>query len=306
MAFSFTAALGGCASVGGEAVMGTKPSYLETPTANVPNGAALSHRIWTPSLDDGYVPQGLTSAGGYLFVSSYKPTPDLKSNTGPCRVFRIEAATGKAAGGFDIPPGTCTHSGGLAHVGNGQLFLADTRQVFMIDVDKALASGTTAGASRAVKITGELRGSYATFDGRDFWIGTWTKDQAKARMFKLDPRLFDDADGQTVKEDRATESIPVPLEAQGAAFDKAGNLWVSASNDQWGKLYRLDRKGNVLAEYAMVAGLEDLTVDESGRLWGLSESGTRKYMAWETKFPYIFPWETKFPYIFRIDPARLK
>ena len=41
-------------------------------------------------------------------------------------------------------------------------------------------------------------------------------------MFRLDPRLFDDHDGQTVREDRAVESISVPLEAQGAAFDRSG------------------------------------------------------------------------------------
>ena len=295
---ALAAALAGCAAPGesGSTPMGIRPTYLESSTGQVPNAAALSHRIWTPGLDEGYVPQGLTSAGGWLFVSSYKPTPDLKANTGPCRVFRIEAATGKPAGHFDIPPGTCTHSGGLAHVGNGKLFLADTRQVFMVDVEKALASGTSAGSSRAVKITGELRGSYASFDGKDFWIGTWTKEEPKARMFRLDPKLFDDSDGQTVKEDRAVESIPVPLEAQGAAFDAGGNLWVSASNDKWGRLYRLDRQGKVLAQYDMVAGLEDLTVDAQGQLWGLSESGTRKYLAWETKFPYIF----------RIDTGKLK
>jgi len=276
--------------------MGTRPTYVEAFTEGVPNAAALSHRIYTPSLDDGYVPQGLTSADGYLFVSSYRPMPDLKSNTGPCRVFRIEAASGKAAGHFDIPAGTCTHSGGLAHMGNGRLLLADTRQLFLVDVGKALATGTSAGASKAVKITGELRGSYATFDGKDAWIGTWTKDQPKARMFRLDARLFDDFDGQTVKEDRALESIPVPLEAQGAAFDKAGNLWVSASDGKWGRLYRLDRQGNVKAQYDMVAGLEDLTVDAGGQLWGLSESGTRKYMAWETRFPFIF----------RIDTGKLR
>src|SRR5690349_17652990 len=113
--------LAGCGSLpGGNEAMGTKPTYLTAFTEAVPNAAALSHRIFTPSLDDGYVPQGLTSDGGFLFVSSYKPTPDLKSNTGPCRVFRIEAATGKPAGHFDIPAGTCTHSGGLAHMGNGK------------------------------------------------------------------------------------------------------------------------------------------------------------------------------------------
>jgi hypothetical protein len=35
---------------------------------------------------------------------------------------------------------------------------------------------------------------------------------------------------------------------------------------------RLNRQGLVQAEYAMVAGLEDLTVDDDGRVWGLSES----------------------------------
>jgi hypothetical protein len=292
-------ALAGCATatVGVDAPMGTKPTYLEAVTEGVPNAAALGNRIWTPSLDEGYVPQGLTAAEGYLYVSSYLPSPDLKSNTGPCRVFRIEQAGGKAAGSFDLPVGACTHSGGLAHMGHGMLLLADTYQLFRIDIAKALASGKAAGAMKAVKIAGLLRGSYTTFDGKDAWIGTWTRDKpAVARMFRLDPRIFDDYDGQTVKEERAVESIPVPLEAQGAAFDKEGNLWISASNGKWGKLYRLDRKGVVKAEYAMTPGLEDLTVDESGRLWGLSESGTRKYLHWETRFPFIF----------RIDVAKLQ
>jgi DNA-binding beta-propeller fold protein YncE len=282
------AMLAACATVSGDAAMGTKPSYLQTVSRGVPNEAALHHRIWTPELDNTFVPQGLTSAGNYLFVSSYKPTPDLKANTGPCRVFRIEKATGKAAGHFDIPAGTCTHSGGLAYVGMGKLMLADTYQLFLVDIDKALASGTSAGAQKAVKIAGGLRGSYATFDGSHAWIGTWTTDPSKAVMWRLDPSFFDRYDGQTVREDRALESIPVPLEAQGAAFDKDGKLWVSASNGRWGKLYLLDRKGNVQAEYPMVAGLEDLTVDDAGQLWGLSESGTMKYLSWETKFPFIF------------------
>ena len=102
----------------------------------MPNLAALGHRIWTPALDEGFVPQGLASSGAFLYVSSYKPTPDLKANTGPCRVFRIEKASGRITGGFDIPAGTCTHSGGLAYAGNGKLFLADTRQLFLVDLER--------------------------------------------------------------------------------------------------------------------------------------------------------------------------
>lgn len=39
------AALAGCASMPGESVLGTKPTYLESTTEAVPNAAALSHRI---------------------------------------------------------------------------------------------------------------------------------------------------------------------------------------------------------------------------------------------------------------------
>lgn len=288
-------ALAGCAAMPAP-VTGTKPTYLETVTENVPNMAAIGRRIWTPGLDDGFVPQGLTVVGEHLLVSAYRPSPDLKANTGPCRVFRIETATGKPAGHFDFPEGTCTHAGGLAYMGSGQLLLADTRQLFQVDLAKALATGSAAGAMRAVKIAGELRGSFATFDGKDAWIGTWTKEQPKARMFRLDRRLFDHYDGQTVMEERAVESIPIPLEAQGAAFDTNGDLWVSASNSRWGKLYRLDRRGAPKAEYDMVIGLEDLGFDAAGRLWAVSESGTRKYLHWGTSFPFVF----------EIDVAKLK
>src|SRR5207247_1424579 len=82
-------------------------------------------------------------------------------------LFRIGPATGDAAGSFALPVGACTHSGGLAYLGNGQLLLADTRQLFRIDLARALASGKAEGAMKAVKIAGELRGSYATFDGKD-------------------------------------------------------------------------------------------------------------------------------------------
>lgn len=288
-------AVAGCATPPSEP-RGTRPTYLQSISATVPNQDALRDHIFVPGLDEGYVPQGLTADGSYLYVSSYKPTPDLKANTGPCRVYRVEIATGRTAGHFDIAPGVCTHAGGLAWIGNGRMMIADTRQVFLVDVARALATGKAEGAMRGVKITGLLRGSWGTFDGKDAWIGTWTREQPKALMFRLPARLWDQFDGQTVMEDRAVESIPVPLEAQGGAFDRQGNLWVSASGAKFGRLYRLDRKGNILAQYEMVAGLEDLAVDEKGNLWGMSESGTRKYMHWDTHYPFIF----------RIDVARLK
>jgi hypothetical protein len=289
--------LAACAAApAAERIGGARPSYLDSVTEDVPNRAALGRRIWTPGLDDAYVPQGLTAAGRYILVSSYHPEPDLKSNTGPCRVFRIDAETGDAAGSFDLAPGACTHSGGLASLGDGRLLLADTRRIFLIDLERALATGKAQGAMKSLRLAGDLRGSYAAFDGKDPWIGTWTKDAPdKARMYRLDAKLFDAPDDSTIDHSRALESIPVPMEAQGAAFDTSGNLWMSASSGSFGKLYRLDRKGTVLAQWEMVPGLEDLAFD--GRtLWGLSESGTRKYLQWKTRFPFIF----------EIDVSKLK
>jgi hypothetical protein len=276
---------------------GSKPTYIESFTQSVPNLEAIGKRIWTPGLDENWVPQGLTVAEGHLLVSSYRPSPDLKSNTGPCRVFRIDPESGKTLAHFDMGEGVCTHAGGLAYVGNGRLLVADTRQLFLVEIEKAFASGSAAGHMKAVRIAGDLRGSFAAFDGTHAWIGTWTKEEPRARMFRLSPKLFDEYDGQTVDHARgALESIPIPLEAQGAAFDAGGSLWISASSSRFGKLYRLDRQGEVKAQYEMVVGLEDLGFDASGRLWAVSESGTRKYLHWPTRFPFVF----------EIDPAKLK
>ena len=279
-------------------VLGTRPGYIDAGEPAMANAQAITQRIWMPGLDDGYVPQGLTVDGDYVLVAAYR-SADPKVNEGPCRVFRVEMATGRTAGSFDMPPAACGHAGGLASLGNGMLLVADTKALYRVDLAKALATGKAEGAMKgSVKLSGELRGSFAAFDGRDAWIGSWTKGARKPRMYRLDPRLFDDYDGQTVDEARgAVESIPVPREAQGATFDRDGNVWVSASNSQWGRLYRLDRKtGSVKDTYDMVIGVEDVEFDSAGNLWAVSESGSRKYMHWSTHFPVVF----------RIDPAKLR
>ena len=284
-------AMAGCATVapGNGAVLGEKPSYIEAVTDGVPNQQAIVHRIYTPGLDDAWIPQGLTVAEGDVLVAQYKPMPDLKSSTGPCRVVRLDPASGKARATFEMPVAACTHAGGLAYLGKGQLLLADTRTIYRIDMERAFASGKAEGAMKSLRLAGDLRGSFAAFDGEQPWIGTWTKDNAaKSLMYRLDSRLFDQFDGQSIDHTKATATMPVPLESQGAAFDASGTPWISASNGKWGKLYRLGRDGKVAAQYEMTAGLEDLNFDAKGRLWAVSESGTRKYINWPTKFPFVF------------------
>jgi hypothetical protein len=175
--------------------------------------------------------------------------------------------------------------------------LADTRTIFRVDLERALSSGRAEGAMKSLKLAGDLRGSFAAFDGTDPWVGTWTKDAvAKSRMYRLSAALFDSLDGQSIDDKHATGSIPIPLESQGAAFDRDGSVWTSASNGKWGKLHHLARDGRVLATYGMTAGLEDMDFDAQGRLWAVSESGTRKYLSWPTRFPFVFA----------VDVARLR
>lgn len=282
-------AIAACATIPATEPPGTRPSYVEAVSQGVPNESAIVHRVWTPGLDDAWIPQGLTVAEDRVLVSQYRPMPDLKSNIGPCRVVALDPRSGRVTGSFAMPEGACTHAGGLGWIGHGQLVLFDTRTIFRIDLERALATGHAAGAMKSLKLAGDLRGSFGAFDGTDMWIGTWTKDAvAKSRMYRVDTALFDALDGQAIDDKRAKESIPIPLESQGAAFDRDGTLWTSSSNGKWGKLYHLARDGRVLAAHDMVAGLEDLDFAADGRLWAVSESGTRKYINWPTKFPFVF------------------
>ena len=286
--------LAACAAVSPQArpPLGNAPSYLAAATQGVPNEAAIVQRLWTPGLDEGWVPQGLAVGEHEVYVAQYHPAPDLKSNEGPCRIVRMDRVSGRMVGFIHFPAGACTHAGGLALVGPKRLLLADTRRIFLLDLDRAFASGRAEGAMKSLALAGALRGSFAGFDGHDAWIGTWTKRAADSRMYRLDLQLFEQRDGRDIDETLAAETRPIPLESQGLAFDAQKRAWVSASNSRWGKLYRLAPDGRVEAEYDMPAGLEDVEFDAEGRLWGVSESGTRKYLSWATRFPFVFAIDT--------------
>lgn len=273
--------------------MGTRPGYLQSIATDVPNAAAIGRRIYAPGLEDDWVPQGIAVVGEHILVSSYK-------DKGPCRIFRVDAATGRAAGQFDIPIESChSHAGGMAYLGDGRLVLADTQKISLIDLPKALSAGTAAGFVRTVAIAGALRGSFAASGAGEAWIGHWSRDAAKSRLFRLGPKFFEHDSAVPADEALTSESIGIPVESQGAAFDSAGDLWVTGSRgNTWSKLHHLDKKGEVRASYDMPIGIEGIAFDAAGRLWAVSESGTRKYAKWGEKF--------NFPFVFEIDVAKLK
>ena len=74
-------------------------------------------------------------------------------------------------------------------------------------------------------------------------------------------------------------------------------LWITSSSSRFGLLTRIDpRTGARLASHEMVIGIEDIGFDAAGRLWAVSEAGSRRWLRWPKTFPIVF----------QLDVAHLK
>jgi len=277
-------------------VMGKKPNHVWGGPSSVPNDQAITKRIWAPGIDDGYVPQGVTWADGAIYLSSYRST-DPKIDKGPCRIYKVDPESGKTVGEFDLPE-DCGHAGGLSCIGNGILVAADTRRLYKINARSAFSGPDSSAAVIAtVKLSGQLKGSFVDFDGTSIFVGSYEKDVEKAKGHFLPLSIFDGHDKKGVDEVVAVRTISIPVESQGAAFDKEGNLWIAAGNSKFGTLYKLDVKtGLVLSSHEMVIGIEDLAFDDEGILWSVSEAGSIRWKKWAKTYPLLF----------RIDLNKLK
>jgi hypothetical protein len=148
-----------------------------------------------------------------------------------------------------------------------------------------------------VGLRGELRGAFIDFDGKELFVGSYAKDEAGSKGHFLPLSIFETQAGKTIDATAATRFIALPLESQGAAFDRDGALWVTASNSRMGMLHRLSSQtGEIAASYEMVIGIEDIGFDASGQLWSVSEAGSLRWRKWSKVFPVIS----------RIDVSRLK
>ena len=282
-AIGFATALVMATSAAAADVLGRSPTYTDRALSTVPNAAAVGVRIWAPGLDDGFVPQGLTFIDGAVYVGTYR-SEDPKQGRGPCRIYRVDPRSGAVTGVLDLPP-QCGHAGGLARGQPGQLWVADTRDIFEIRLDQR-GGGTIGHVVGSIRLAGDLKGSFAAGTADAVWLGTYSKEPG-ARLYKVP---FEKLTGTgTLSEKDAAAAVALPTEAQGAAFDAAGRLWITRSGSGFGELLTLDpATGAVTQSLTMPAGIEDISFDPEGGLWAVSEAGSKRWLSWSAFFPLIF------------------
>ncbi|MEO8004841.1 MAG: hypothetical protein ABI771_08040 [Betaproteobacteria bacterium] len=283
--------------VGLGAVMGDAPGYTNRSLTVVPNAQAMRTRIWSPRLGDGWVPQGVAVGGGFLWVSAYQST-DSKQSRGPCRVFQVDPADGGVAGQFTLPA-ACGHAGGIAHTGDRYLYVADTRVLFRIDTQAALAAGQCEplGCS-TISLAGGLRGSSLAFRQGVLWLAAYVQaGNGTGRMWQVSEQKILGLiarGGGALDESAADRVVRIADQTQGAAADADGTLWLTQSSGQFGRLQQIDAvSGQVMKSYTMPAGIEDIEFGPDGRLWAVSEAGSRRWNTWPTFFPLVFSLDAK-------------
>lgn len=160
------------------------------------------------------------------------------------------------------------------------------------------------------------------------WLGRYTEGEDReknTRIYEMPAELIAWADlngaNQPGKPDlgrsvrtltaaNASTSLWISAGAQGAAFDREGYLWISRTvTRRFEKTSVLHKKdpttGDIVAKYEILHGLEDLSFDDKGYLWAVSESGCWKYQHWKV-FSGFRLVDDFYPLLIKIDVNRLQ
>lgn len=271
---------------------GDAPAYDARELTAVPNEAAIGRRYWSPGLNEGYVPQGLTVYRDEILIASYRST-ERDPDNGPARLFRLSRTDGHLLGSFSLPA-TYGHPGGLAMV-RDTLFVANSGRLLALDFGESCRSGECVPLKEA-RVDKAMGPSFLAASGDRLWFGPFRREGEPALHAVPVARILSGADAPIGPGD-AQVTVPLPLLAQGATLGADGVVWISQSaGNRAAFLSKLDsRTGAILARYPVPGGIEDLGHAPGGKLWAVSEAGTQRWNRWSTFYPLVF----------EIDPAKL-
>ena len=272
---------------------GEEPRYDARELNLVPNAAAIGRRYWLPGLNDGFVPQGLTIFRSEILVAAYQ-SEALEQDRGPARIFRLARSTGRLIGSFALPA-TYGHPGGLAAVGD-TVFVANSGRLLALDFARSCAAGECVPLGERLVDKAMGPSFLAASAEKLLWFGPYRR-KGEPSLYGVPLARILSGDEKPVGPADATANLPLPQFVQGATFDRKGDLWISqSSGNRPAFLSRLDPKsGAVLARYPAPGGIEYLGCAPNGRLWAVSEAGSKRWSRWDTFYPLVF----------EIDPAKL-
>lgn len=271
---------------------GDAPGYDTRELSAVPNEPAIGRRYWSPGLNEGYVPQGLTVYRDEILIAAYRSSERDQEN-GPSQLFRLSRTDGRLLGSFALPA-TYGHPGGLAMV-KDTLFVANSGRLLALDFRESCRTGECVPLKEA-RVDKAMGPSFLAASGDRLWFGPFRREGTPSLHAVPVARVLSGSEAAIGLAD-ADATVPLPLFAQGATFDDDGSIWIAQSaGNRPAFLSRLDsRTGAVLARYAAPGGIEDLGRAPDGKLWAVSEAGTQRWNRWSTFFPVVF----------EIDPAKL-
>ncbi len=277
-----------CDGIVASDVDGEDPTYRDASTlASFPNDDAVCDAVWVPTINDGFVPQGLalTDDGTTALISGY-----VQGTEPECRVVGVDLATGDAAGTFDFADFAsttgCKHGGGIQFDDQGRVWVVDTARIYALDHATLFSGGNP--LRRTVRLgdtrVGDFKGSIAAdgAGGTTLWIGEFKKVGlvVPSTMYEFNvPDLFPPQPIKSIEKADAIDQIEIPSGPQGADFHSPG-LWVSSSTSKCGVL-------NNGTRYGFAPGSEGIQFDQDGTLWAVSEAGSSAFSSTSPLFPVI-------------------
>lgn len=223
-----------------------------------------------PGANTRWVPQGLTywPDRDSLIISYYDGEKKLNS-----RLAVVDRASGKQQAIFELPERG--HVGGLA-MSNGNLWVASSGTVSRIS--KTNLARAASGDRLPVDSTHKLAAtSFATFDGKNLWVGKYEPSAGKKRYAYRYPLRAGELPAES-----PDRKVAIPTSVQGMAIS-GGRMVLSRSGgrgldaDSTVEVRSLKKPSGRPSRVIVAPNMSEGVVIGNGKVHVLYESGAKKY-----------------------------